>query len=49
MFAARCEVGGARFEKTRMDDPDVAEVGFGSFACDVRHGRAKAELADGLN
>jgi hypothetical protein len=27
MFAARCEVGGARFEKTRMNDPDIAEVG----------------------
>jgi hypothetical protein len=35
------------FEKTRMDDPDIAEAGLGSFACDIRHGREKAELADG--
>jgi hypothetical protein len=28
MFAARCEVGGARFEKTRIDGADIAEVGF---------------------
>ena len=28
MFAARCEAGGARFEKTRMNGPDIAGVGF---------------------